>query len=237
MPKTRKFWVTSSRIFPFQVHEVGSLNIQPTCELNRTFCLKFAINDPTQFKMLSTLIDIARGSGIFSRGTFCPQTKSELSWSVANELWWWGSQFVKCFRHRGSVLLLRKCDGQSGKKLCFFRSRCVRPGSLTREATHTAVSKQRCLAFSARDNHNWSKFAVPCQNNYWDLWPALSVLWSWRWEDSLRLGPIARLMADKYETASVLQCARNVAHNEEISRRYGPGSIARIIARLMAILP
>ena len=26
-----------SRIFPFQVHEVGSLNIQSTCELNRTF--------------------------------------------------------------------------------------------------------------------------------------------------------------------------------------------------------
>ena len=126
----------------------------------------------------------------------------------------------------------------SGAKNCVFSGpRCVRPGSLTREATHTAVSKQRCLAFSARDNHNWSKFAVPCQNNYWDLWPALSVLWSWRWEDSLRLGPIARLMADKYETASVLQCARNVAHNEEISRRYGPGSIARIIARLMAILP
>ena len=48
---------------------------------------------------------------------------------------------------------------------------------------------------------------------------------------------LLRLMADKYETASVLQCARNVGHNEEISRRYGPGSIARIIARLMAILP
>ena len=126
----------------------------------------------------------------------------------------------------------------AGKKLCFFRSRCVRPVCLTRLATHTAVSKQRCLAFPAQDNHNWSKFAgVQRQNNYWDLWPALTVLWSWRWEDSLRLGPVALLMADKYEAASVLLCERNVGHNEEISRRYGPSSIGQIIAGLMAILP
>ena len=104
----------------------SSLNIQPTCELDGTFCLKFAIDDPaTQSKMLSTLIDIAGWhTSSFSRETFCPQTKSELSWSVANELWR-GSQFVKCFRHRGSVLLLRKSDGQSDKKLCFLRSPCV----------------------------------------------------------------------------------------------------------------
>ena len=154
-----------------------------------------------------------RGSRHLLSETFCPQTKSKLSlWSVANEMWR-RSQFVKCFRHLRSVLLLRKCDGREAprsKKLCFFRSSCEGlPASQGKPHTHR-VSKQRCLAFPAGDNHNWSKYAVPCQNNYWDLWPVRSVLWSWRWEDSQRLGPRLPLclMVDKYEAASVSQCVR-----------------------------
>ena len=202
---------STSHIFLLQVHESGSSNIQQTCKLNQTFlsetrdrCSNLIWNDLNTDRHWG-------GSRHLLSETFCPQTKSKLSlWSVANEMWR-RSQFVKCFRHLRSVLLLRKCDGRKAprsKKLCFFRSSCEGlPASQGKPHTHR-VSKQRCLAFPAGDNHNWSKYAVPCQNNYWDLWPVRSVLWSWRWEDSQRLGPRLPLclMVDKYEAASVSQC-------------------------------